>query len=348
MKKIFKIEQIQKFKEWKRFLKTKKALRWDKEEKEAEVKINNILKTKNFQNGGPLSESDLDEIFRLMKAFSTNPILGKNLYELNTLKKFSDKLRDLYYGNRELPDRVQDFLSLKNVKVFTLSHFLYAFDSKQYPLLSRFSRPYFGLNKDQEDLALDLALDRFKIKPIFKYTYHTRKYLKDVIIYEELKELLNLDNYRQLNDLFWLAYEKKEEIPKILKMGFEIEKHLEDFIEHNWSNIDWGSNLELYTIGDQTGRQFKAGKWKIDFLAIDVDTNDLVVIELKRDKPSSKVLEQVLKYIAWVKKYIATGSQKVRGIIIANRGDRDLKLALTTLDHVEIRLFEINFSLQPY
>ena len=55
---------------------------------------------------------------------------------------------------------------------------------------------------------------------------------------------------------------------------------LEEFLFANWSSIPWPSDLTLYTTDESNGRQFPAGSWSIDFLAIDRSTNDLVVIEL--------------------------------------------------------------------
>jgi hypothetical protein len=48
---------------------------------------------------------------------------------------------------------------------------------------------------------------------------------------------------------------------------------VEEFIAHNWSRISWGAALELYRNGDQTGRQFPAETWSIDFLALDAKRN---------------------------------------------------------------------------
>jgi len=48
--------------------------------------------------------------------------------------------------------------------------------------------------------------------------------------------------------------------------------------------------LELYKTDELGGRQFPSGTWSIDFLAIDKDNNDLVVIELKRGKTSNSTV----------------------------------------------------------
>ncbi len=80
---------------------------------------------------------------------------------------------------------------------------------------------------------------------------------------------------------------------------FALESHLEEFMDVNWDNIDFGSTLARYEAeDDQSGRQFPAGTWSIDFLCIDKDTRALVVIELKRGKSSDSTVGQVLRYIS--------------------------------------------------
>ena len=130
-------------------------------------------------------------------------------------------------------------------------------------------------------------------------------------------------------------------------MEFALETHLEEFIANNWGKIGWGSELELYRSEEQDGRQFPAGIWSIDFLAIDKDTKDLVVIELKRGKTSDAIVGQLLRYINWVKENVAEKDQQVRGIIIAKDMDEALRYAVKSLDHVEVRSYKVDFELRP-
>lgn len=129
---------------------------------------------------------------------------------------------------------------------------------------------------------------------------------------------------------------------------FALETHLEEFIYENWRNINWGSKLELYKTDEQDGRQFPAGTWSIDFLALDKDTNDLVVIELKRGKTSDSTVGQLLRYISWIKENIAESNQNVRGIIIAKEVDEALKYAVKNLAHIEVKKYEVNFQLENH
>jgi predicted RNA-binding protein len=90
---------------------------------------------------------------------------------------------------------------------------------------------------------------------------------------------------------------------------FALELHLEEFIYNNWHYIDWGNPLELYAAEDQDGRQFPAGTWSIDFLAVDRETGELVVIELKRGQTSDATVGQVLRYMGWVRANLAEEGQ---------------------------------------
>jgi len=126
---------------------------------------------------------------------------------------------------------------------------------------------------------------------------------------------------------------------------FALETHLEEFIYQNWEKINWGSKLKLYETDEQTGRQFPAGTWSIDFLAVDKSTNDLVVVELKRGKTSDATVGQLLRYINWVKENVADAGQNVRGIIIAKEVEDGLKYAVKNLDYIEIKTYKVDFQL---
>ena len=126
---------------------------------------------------------------------------------------------------------------------------------------------------------------------------------------------------------------------------FALEVHLEEFIYQNWDNINWDARLQLYKADDQNGRQFPAGTWSIDFLALDKDSNDLVVIELKRGKTSDSTVGQTLRYINWVRENIAEKGQKVRGIIIAKGVDEALNYAVKSLDYIEVKTYKVDFKL---
>jgi hypothetical protein len=126
---------------------------------------------------------------------------------------------------------------------------------------------------------------------------------------------------------------------------FALESHLEEFIFSNWASINFHAKLRRYETDGQNGRQFPAGKWSIDFLCIDDETNDFVVVELKRGKTSDAVVGQLLRYIGWVKENLATDGQGVRGVIIAGEAEDALRYAVKAVPSITVLTYRVSFSL---
>jgi RecB family endonuclease NucS len=118
-------------------------------------------------------------------------------------------------------------------------------------------------------------------------------------------------------------------------------------MDRNWESINFGAKLARYRTEDESGRQFPAGPWSIDFLCIEKGTGDLVVVELKRGKTSDATVGQVLRYVSWVKKNLAKDGQKVKGIIIAKEVDEGLSCAVQELTNVEVYTYKVDFTLTP-
>lgn len=129
---------------------------------------------------------------------------------------------------------------------------------------------------------------------------------------------------------------------------FALEAHLEEFVDKNWEYIGFGAKLVRYEVDDQNGRQFPAGKWSIDFLCLDKDNGDFVVIELKRGKTSDATVGQVLRYMGWVDENLAKPGQKVRGIIISQEVDDALRYAVKGLSNVSVLTYKVDFKLLPF
>lgn len=127
---------------------------------------------------------------------------------------------------------------------------------------------------------------------------------------------------------------------------FALEAHLEEFMHVNWHNFTWGKNLELYKIPESDGRQFPAGTWSIDFLAIDTETNDLVVIELKRGQTSDVTVGQVLRYMGWVRANLTDEGQNVKGIIVCKEIDDGLRYAISQTRDISVFTYHVNFDLE--
>lgn len=129
-------------------------------------------------------------------------------------------------------------------------------------------------------------------------------------------------------------------------MAFALELHLEEFMEANWQQIDFGASLELYKDSSgRSGRQFTTSVGTIDFLCQDPESGDFVVIELKKGRPSDKVLGQCQRYMGWVKKNLAGADKEVRGLIIAPEPDDRLAYALSVAPNIHLRCYKVDFAL---
>ncbi len=130
------------------------------------------------------------------------------------------------------------------------------------------------------------------------------------------------------------------------EMAFALEKHLEEFMESNWDRIEFGTDLRMYSDeGGRPARQFPTSVGLIDFLCHDEGSGDLVVVELKKGRPSDKVIGQCQRYMGWVKKNLAEPNQEVRGLIIAPEPDERLKYALAVAPNIELRCYKVDFEL---
>ncbi|MCG5529080.1 MULTISPECIES: endonuclease NucS domain-containing protein [Halorhodospira] len=133
------------------------------------------------------------------------------------------------------------------------------------------------------------------------------------------------------------AYENQAE--------FVLEKYLEEFIVSNFSGIFKGE-LQVYVDGDgNNGQQYTTEIGSIDILAEDRRNNSLVVIELKKGRPSDQVVGQIMRYMGWVKKNLAQEGQMIRGLVICREEDQRLSYALEMVDHVDVRYYKVSFSL---
>lgn len=125
-----------------------------------------------------------------------------------------------------------------------------------------------------------------------------------------------------------------------------IERHLEDYIVRNWDIIDFGEKLFLYRDEDGApGQQYSTDVGIIDILAKDID-GGFVVIELKRAESEYQVVGQILNYMGWVEKNLATNKEKVRGIIVVGKAGDTLISALHPVkDKIAIREYKVKMSL---
>ena len=127
--------------------------------------------------------------------------------------------------------------------------------------------------------------------------------------------------------------------------SFALEEHLEEFMEANWSSIDFGRPLRVWTDADgEWGRQYRTDVGTIDFLCEDVASNEMVVVELKRGKSSDRVVGQILRYMGWVREQLAN-DRGVSGIIITHEYDDQVRYAIAELPKVEAWTYQVSFTL---
>jgi len=136
--------------------------------------------------------------------------------------------------------------------------------------------------------------------------------------------------------------EKSEE------MVFMMEKYLEHFIEKNFDRIGFDSNLKLYQDEENNGRQYPTSVGRIDLLAVDEDTDDYVIIELKKGKAADRVVGQILRYMGWVRENLVEDNEGVRGLIILKKMNDRLRYALSNIPDVDIYEYKVDFSIQSF
>lgn len=154
------------------------------------------------------------------------------------------------------------------------------------------------------------------------------------------------EQFRSLIDDSLIAFEAPE-VERAVEdpSTFVLEKYLEEFIVSNFSAI-FKNSMRLYVNDDGVeGQQYATDIGSIDILAIDADTNDFVVIELKKGRPSDQVVGQVLRYMGWIKQHMCTAGQGVRGLIICNEPDPKLTYAVSMTSNITIRYYNITFTL---
>lgn len=124
---------------------------------------------------------------------------------------------------------------------------------------------------------------------------------------------------------------------------FAYESDLRDFLAKNLSVVE--PRLQLYQEEGITGVEFPVGGRFVDILAVD-SQGRLVVIELKVSRGYDRVVGQLLRYMAWIKKNHAEAGQTVRGIIAARDISDDLKLACSELPDVSLYEYELSVVLR--
>lgn len=128
---------------------------------------------------------------------------------------------------------------------------------------------------------------------------------------------------------------------------FALEKHLEEFLVHNWHHTELGKEYDIYEDnGERVGQQFPSDTGPIDILAVSKDKKVLLVVELKRGRTSDVVVGQIQRYMGFVKEELAEATQTVQGVIIAFEDDIKIRRALAVASNIDFFTYKIQFKLE--
>ncbi len=102
----------------------------------------------------------------------------------------------------------------------------------------------------------------------------------------------------------------------------------------------------IYTMKiDQSGAQFNTPAGIIDFLTVNKNTNDFLVIELKIGKASDKAIGQILRYMGYIKKELCKEDKDVKGFILGEDIDDKAKYALNIVPNIEFKKYKLNIQI---
>ena len=127
---------------------------------------------------------------------------------------------------------------------------------------------------------------------------------------------------------------------------FVLEKYLEDFIVSNFETIFKGGLRVFEDSEGNDGQQYATDIGPIDILAVEVKTRAFVVIELKKGRPSDRVVGQVLRYMGWVKRHLCSNGQTVKGLVVCRDHDPKLTYALEMTNNIDVRYYSVSFKLR--
>ncbi|MDR9785968.1 MAG: endonuclease NucS [Peptococcaceae bacterium MAG4] len=101
-----------------------------------------------------------------------------------------------------------------------------------------------------------------------------------------------------------------------------------------------GREWEIYREpGDEeAGFEYPTDAGRIDILARHRSYPEWLVIELKKSQSTDRVIGQILRYMGWVKRHLASPEEKVRGLIISPDVDKNLQYALAVFPpgHIQV------------
>lgn len=130
---------------------------------------------------------------------------------------------------------------------------------------------------------------------------------------------------------------------------FGLEKYLHEFLVDNWEATQLSNEWSLLEEdGEIVGSRYYTGEvGEIDLLAKHRSENRWLVIELKKSQTSDSTVGQILRYMTWVRKNLAAEGDKVEGLVICHKIDKNLQYALAGQPDIRCMTYQVNFTLNP-
>jgi hypothetical protein len=205
-------------------------------------------------------------------------------------------------------------------------------------------------------------LKRLDIWPVFdRGESFGSRYVKVNRVLVELRDALAIDLWT-LDSLWWYLDGQNQSAPddeealeiegsetvSTCEQRFGLERHLHEFMRDNWSSLELAKEWELYKEpgDDEAGYEYPCAIGRIDLLAKHKKSSRWLVIELKRNQTSDQTVGQLLRYVGWVKKNLATNGEEVHGMIICRDADESLHYALSMVPNTDLRFYEVEFHLK--
>lgn len=103
------------------------------------------------------------------------------------------------------------------------------------------------------------------------------------------------------------------------------ERDLQEFLVNNLNSLApaLGFGLELFSLEDKSGKEFRIDKGSIDILAVS-DKGTFYILELKTKTADIDILKNVTKYQMWVEENLTNG-ERAEVVLIAPEFTKELK-----------------------
>lgn len=217
-------------------------------------------------------------------------------------------------------------------------------------LLVAFPQKYGVWNNTSEQ-----ALKQLDLWPEFERgTSFGERYVEVNHVLNDLAADLGLDLWTL--DVLFYALDRDtedEDDPEVGENGaqlFGLEKHLHEFLRDNWDNTSLGTDWAIYQEpGDsEAGYKYPCKVGEIDILARHKTEDRFLVIELKKNKSSDRVVGQILRYMGWARRELAQEDETVEGLIILHESNEKLEYALSATTDIRMMIYEVDFALSEH